>query len=115
MVKLVLTTFVLLFVLSAQAQTVATQPAVAISEITRLRASNAALKQSLIATQFEQMKKAYDEAVAKAKADFQSATSDLKVAVDAAFKEAGKDPDKFEFNPITGEFTSKPSASTETK
>ena len=104
---------VLASMLVAFAGTQEVEPKAQVSEITRLRAANAAMKQALIAAQFDQMKRAFDDAVAKAKADFQSASADLSAATAAAFKEADKSADKFDFNPSTGEFTEKPKASTE--
>lgn len=79
-----------------------------VSEITKLKASNAFYKKQVAFAKYSELKLAYEAAVVKLQAEFADADTVLNATTDVAFKESGVDKTKFDFNPETGAFVPKP-------
>jgi uncharacterized protein HemX len=86
-----------------------------VSEVTRLRAANAALTREVTVRRFLDAKANFDKMVADAQAEYAKLEKELASATAAAYEEAGVSQAEFDFDPVTGVFKPKATPPVEKK
>jgi uncharacterized protein with PIN domain len=86
-----------------------------VSEVTRLRAANAALTREVTVRRFLDAKANFDKMVADAQAEYAKLEKELASATAAAYEEAGVSQAEFDFDPVTGAFKPKATPPVEKK